>query len=92
VDEGRQDFLAHLFSIFAFDSFLNASLTIFNHCFFTIYIFAQKWNEFLSFWSCRYIHFVKGYFKPVLTKEAETVISSYYQLQRKSAAHNAGST
>ncbi|XP_075673193.1 putative DNA helicase MCM9 [Castanea sativa] len=40
----------------------------------------------------RYIHFVKGYFKPVLTKEAETVISSYYQLQRKSAAHNAART
>ncbi|XP_019080634.1 probable DNA helicase MCM9 isoform X2 [Vitis vinifera] len=37
----------------------------------------------------RYIHFVKGYFKPVLTKEAEKVISSYYQLQRRSATHNA---
>lgn len=40
----------------------------------------------------RYIHFVKGYFKPVLTKEAEKVISSYYQLQRRSATHNAGFT
>ncbi|XP_011087919.1 probable DNA helicase MCM9 isoform X4 [Sesamum indicum] len=37
----------------------------------------------------RYIHFVKGYFKPVLTKEAEKVISSYYQLQRRSATQNA---
>ncbi|XP_059447392.1 probable DNA helicase MCM9 isoform X2 [Corylus avellana] len=40
----------------------------------------------------RYIHFVKGYFKPVLTKEAEKVISSYYQLQRKSATDNAART
>ncbi|XP_035540173.1 probable DNA helicase MCM9 isoform X2 [Juglans regia] len=40
----------------------------------------------------RYIHFVKGYFRPVLTKEAEKVISSYYQLQRKSATHNAART
>ncbi|CBI37381.3 hypothetical protein VitviT2T_002691 [Vitis vinifera] len=40
----------------------------------------------------RYIHFVKGYFKPVLTKEAEKVISSYYQLQRRSATHNAART
>ncbi|KAK9943255.1 hypothetical protein M0R45_008869 [Rubus argutus] len=40
----------------------------------------------------RYIHFVKGYFKPVLTKEAEIVISSYYQLQRKSATDNAART
>ncbi|GMY39088.1 probable DNA helicase MCM9 isoform X4 [Fagus crenata] len=32
-----------------------------------------------------YIHFVKGYFKP-------EDISSYYQLQRKSAAHNAART
>ncbi|GAB2292015.1 DNA helicase mcm9 [Dionaea muscipula] len=36
----------------------------------------------------RYIHFVKGYFRPVLTKEAERVISSYYQLQRRSATGN----
>ncbi|XP_062177766.1 probable DNA helicase MCM9 isoform X4 [Alnus glutinosa] len=42
--------------------------------------------------SCRYIHFVKGYFRPVLTKEAEKVISSYYQLQRKSATDNAART
>ncbi|XP_024162361.1 probable DNA helicase MCM9 isoform X2 [Rosa chinensis] len=40
----------------------------------------------------RYIHFVKGFFKPVLTKEAEIVISSYYQLQRKSATDNAART
>ncbi|XP_039843611.1 probable DNA helicase MCM9 isoform X2 [Panicum virgatum] len=36
----------------------------------------------------RYINYVKR-FKPVLTKEAERVISSYYQLQRKSGTHNA---
>lgn len=40
----------------------------------------------------RYIHFVKGYFRPVLTKEAEKVISSYYQLQRRSATYNAART
>ncbi|XP_057804034.1 probable DNA helicase MCM9 isoform X2 [Salvia miltiorrhiza] len=40
----------------------------------------------------RYIHFVKGYFRPVLTKEAEKVISSYYQLQRRSATQNAART
>jgi hypothetical protein len=33
---------------------------------------------------------VKKRFKPVLTKEAEQVISSYYHLQRQSGAHNAG--
>nr|XP_025622296.1 probable DNA helicase MCM9 isoform X3 [Arachis hypogaea] len=38
----------------------------------------------------RYLHYVKETFKPVLTREAERVISSYYQLQRKSATHNAG--
>lgn len=37
----------------------------------------------------RYIQFVKGYFKPVLTKEAERVISCYYQLQRRSGTQNA---
>ncbi|WJZ82960.1 hypothetical protein VitviT2T_002681 [Vitis vinifera] len=41
---------------------------------------------------CRYFHFVKGYLKPVLTKVAEKVISSYYQLQRRSATHNAART
>ncbi|KAJ0077753.1 hypothetical protein Patl1_37173 [Pistacia atlantica] len=41
---------------------------------------------------CRYIHFVKGYFKPILMKEAEKVISSYYQLQRRSATQNAART
>lgn len=40
----------------------------------------------------RYIHFVKGYFRPTLTKEAENVISRYYQLQRKSATENAART
>ncbi|KAF8406052.1 hypothetical protein HHK36_008132 [Tetracentron sinense] len=40
----------------------------------------------------RYIQFVKGYFKPVLTKEAERIISSYYQLQRRSAIQNAART
>ncbi|KAM7470618.1 hypothetical protein LguiA_008801 [Lonicera macranthoides] len=40
----------------------------------------------------RYIQFVKGCFRPVLTKEAEKVISSYYQLQRRSATHNAART
>ncbi|KAL5992553.1 DNA helicase mcm9 [Asimina triloba] len=37
----------------------------------------------------RYIHYVKEKFKPVLTKEAKWVISSYYQLQRRSATENA---
>ncbi|KAI3439263.1 DNA helicase [Psidium guajava] len=40
----------------------------------------------------RYIHFVKSYFRPVLTKEAEIIISSYYQLQRRSSTHNAART
>ncbi|KAF7113881.1 hypothetical protein RHSIM_RhsimUnG0105100 [Rhododendron simsii] len=40
----------------------------------------------------RYIYFVRRYFKPVLTKEAEKVISSYYQLQRRSATQNAART
>ncbi|KAL6605948.1 hypothetical protein ACP70R_041601 [Stipagrostis hirtigluma subsp. patula] len=40
----------------------------------------------------RYIHYVKKEFKPVLTKEAERVIQSYYQLQRKSEARNAART
>ncbi|KAI9120423.1 hypothetical protein K1719_007456 [Acacia pycnantha] len=40
----------------------------------------------------RYIQYIKETFKPVLTREAETVISSYYQLQRKSATHNAART
>uniref|UniRef100_A0A0A8ZDN6 DNA helicase n=1 Tax=Arundo donax TaxID=35708 RepID=A0A0A8ZDN6_ARUDO len=33
----------------------------------------------------RYINYVKKQFKPVLTKEAERVISSYYHRQRQSA-------
>ncbi|TKY71481.1 DNA helicase MCM9 [Spatholobus suberectus] len=40
----------------------------------------------------RYIHYVKENFRPVLTREAEIVISSYYQLQRKSATDNAART
>ncbi|KAJ1434920.1 P-loop containing nucleoside triphosphate hydrolase [Sesbania bispinosa] len=40
----------------------------------------------------RYIHYVKETFRPVLSREAEIVISSYYQLQRKSATHNAART
>ncbi|XP_027774327.1 probable DNA helicase MCM9 isoform X2 [Solanum pennellii] len=40
----------------------------------------------------RYIQFVKRCFRPVLTKEAEKVISSYYQLQRRSATQNAART
>ncbi|KAI5661365.1 hypothetical protein M9H77_20688 [Catharanthus roseus] len=40
----------------------------------------------------RYIHFIKRNFRPVLSKEAEKVISSYYQLQRRSATQNAART
>lgn len=40
----------------------------------------------------RYIYYVKQHFRPVLTKESERVISSYYQLQRRSAVHNAART
>ncbi|XP_044426553.1 probable DNA helicase MCM9 isoform X1 [Triticum aestivum] len=40
----------------------------------------------------RYIHYVKQRFKPVLTKEAESVISGYYQLQRRDGTHNAART
>lgn len=39
---------------------------------------------------CRYIQFVKRNFRPVLSKEAEEIISSYYRLQRRSSTHNAG--
>ncbi|XP_023750740.1 probable DNA helicase MCM9 isoform X1 [Lactuca sativa] len=39
-----------------------------------------------------YIHFVKGYFRPTLSKEAENVISRYYQLQRSIATENAART
>nr|XP_051204241.1 probable DNA helicase MCM9 isoform X2 [Lolium perenne] len=37
----------------------------------------------------RYIHYVRHRFKPVLTKEAERIISGYYQLQRSSGTQNA---
>ncbi|CAN6178752.1 unnamed protein product [Urochloa humidicola] len=40
----------------------------------------------------RYMNYVKKQFKPVLTKKAEIIISSYYQLQRKSGTHNAART
>ncbi|CAH9125679.1 unnamed protein product [Cuscuta epithymum] len=40
----------------------------------------------------RYVHFVKRNFQPVLSKEAEKVISSYYQLQRRFATENAART
>ncbi|XP_026416439.1 probable DNA helicase MCM9 [Papaver somniferum] len=40
----------------------------------------------------RYIHYVKEHFRPVLTKEAESIISSYYQLQRRTATENAART
>lgn len=40
----------------------------------------------------RYIHYVKENFRPILTKDAESVISSYYQLQRRSATQNAART
>lgn len=33
---------------------------------------------------------MKQHFRPVLTKESEQIISSYYQLQRRSATDNAG--
>lgn len=40
----------------------------------------------------RYIHYVKQRFKPVLSMEAERVISGYYQLQRRSGTQNAART
>ncbi|XP_071931100.1 probable DNA helicase MCM9 isoform X4 [Coffea arabica] len=40
----------------------------------------------------RYIHFVKRNVRPVLSKEAENVISRYFQLQRRSATQNAART
>lgn len=53
-------------------------------------------DGFMGFWTLhmlrRYIHFVKGHFRPVLTKDAEKVIASYYQLQRRSATQNAART
>ncbi|CAK7341069.1 unnamed protein product [Dovyalis caffra] len=48
---------------------------------------ARKGIDVNGLWSS-----AKGYFRPVLTKEAEKVISSYYQLQRRSATHNAART
>ncbi|KAG9451419.1 hypothetical protein H6P81_011384 [Aristolochia fimbriata] len=40
----------------------------------------------------RYIHYVKARFQPILTKDAERVISNYYQLQRRSGTKNAART
>ncbi|XP_068637055.1 probable DNA helicase MCM9 isoform X2 [Aristolochia californica] len=40
----------------------------------------------------RYIHYVKGHFQPSLSKEAERVMSKYYQLQRRSGTQNAART
>ncbi|KMZ67685.1 putative DNA replication licensing factor [Zostera marina] len=40
----------------------------------------------------RYIYFVKRNFRPTLTEESEKIISSYYQLQRRSATENAART
>ncbi|XP_071740444.1 probable DNA helicase MCM9 [Rutidosis leptorrhynchoides] len=51
--------------------------------------FSKKWPLSLL---RRYIHFVRGYFRPTLTKDAENVISGYYQLQRRSATENAART
>ncbi|XP_072953545.1 probable DNA helicase MCM9 [Typha angustifolia] len=56
----------------------------------------NKNDDLENMWSLpmlrRYIHYVKQRFKPVLTKDSERVISSYYQLQRRSATHNAART
>ncbi|KAE8712927.1 putative DNA helicase MCM9 [Hibiscus syriacus] len=50
---------------------------------------ANIWPLSILWW---YIGYAKKHFKPVLTKEAKKVISSYYQLQRRSATHNAART
>ncbi|KAF9612057.1 hypothetical protein IFM89_037976 [Coptis chinensis] len=56
----------------------------------------KRSEDLKSVWSLtdlrRYIHYVKQRFKPILTKEAERIISSYYQLQRRSATDNAART
>ncbi|KAL3687364.1 hypothetical protein R1sor_013673 [Riccia sorocarpa] len=53
-------------------------------------------KERSSFWTLnmlrRYILYVRTEFKPTLTPEAETVIVSYYQLQRRSGHENAART
>ncbi|KAJ7543010.1 hypothetical protein O6H91_09G022000 [Diphasiastrum complanatum] len=53
-------------------------------------------NNLTEFWTLamlrRYILYVKQKFRPVLTPEAEKVIISYYQLQRRSAVQNAART
>ncbi|KAG0491361.1 hypothetical protein HPP92_004759 [Vanilla planifolia] len=56
----------------------------------------DKADELGTFWPLsmlrRYIHYIKQHFKPMLTRESETIISSYYQLQRRSATQNAART
>ncbi|XP_078157298.1 minichromosome maintenance 9 isoform X1 [Carex rostrata] len=56
----------------------------------------EKKDDSDNMWSLpmlrRYIHYVKQHFRPVLTKESEQIISSYYQLQRRSATDNAART
>lgn len=42
------------------------------------------------FFVCSYMLYVRTEFKPVLTHDAEKVIMSYYQLQRRSGHENAG--
>ncbi|CAL9222808.1 unnamed protein product [Arabidopsis halleri] len=53
-------------------------------------------NDLTTIWPLpmlqRYIQFVKRNFRPVLSKEAEEIISSYYRLQRRSSTHNAART
>ncbi|XP_073526157.1 uncharacterized protein, partial [Phyllobates terribilis] len=53
-------------------------------------------DELMSEWTLpmlrKYIHYVKECFKPVLTKEAERIISCYYQLQRRLGVENAART
>ncbi|MCO5589375.1 hypothetical protein L7F22_043342 [Adiantum nelumboides] len=50
-------------------------------------------NQSVGFWNLamlrRYIQYVKEHFQPALTSEAESVIVSYYQLQRRSGTQNA---
>lgn len=53
-------------------------------------------NNSRGFWNLamlrRYVQYVKEHFQPVLTSEAESVIISYYQLQRRSGTQNAART
>ncbi|KAI5065345.1 hypothetical protein GOP47_0020040 [Adiantum capillus-veneris] len=53
----------------------------------------SRMNHSGGFWNLailrRYIQYVKEHFQPALTTEAESVIVSYYQLQRRSGTQNA---